>query len=110
MPRSEPPKPIASTRADDPDVEERIDPFVFALGDRIDGLQELELGGSFPALREEAQRFGAEAAELGYAPLASAADRIAAACDERNPESVHKTVVDLTDLSKRVRSGHRGAA
>ena len=103
-------KPIVSTRSDDPDVEERIDAFVFALGDRIDGLQELELEGRFPPLREEALAFGAEAAELGYGPLADAAERIAAACDERNPESVHKAVADLTELSKRARSGHRGAA
>jgi len=104
------PKPIVSTRNDDPDVEERIDAFVFALGDRIDGLQELELGGRFEPLREEALAFGAESAELGYEPLSAAASRVAAACQERNPESVHKSVVDLTELSKRVRSGHRGAA
>ena len=46
-------KPIVSTRNDDPDVEERIDAFVFALGDRIDGLQELELGSRFEPLRED---------------------------------------------------------
>ena len=103
-------KPIVSTRADDPDVEERIDAFVFALGDRIDGLQDLELAGRFQPLRDEALAFGAEAAELGYGPLAAAAERIASACEERNPESVHKSVVDLTELSKRARSGHRGAA
>lgn len=103
-------KPIVSTRSDDPDLEDRIDAFVFELGDRIDGLQELELGGRFQPLREEALRFAAESAELGYGPLAAAAERIATACDERNPESVHKSVVDLTELSKRARSGHRGAA
>lgn len=109
MARTEP-QPIVSSRVDDPEVEERIDAFVFELGDRIDALQDLEIAGRFEALQEEALVFLAQSRELGYDPLASAAQRVAVACEERSPESVRKAVVDLTELSKRVRLGHRGAA
>ncbi len=104
------PKPIASTRADDPELEERIDAFVFALGDRVDGLQDLEAEGALAPLEAAAVAFGDESSELGYEPLAVAAHELALACRERNPEAVHKSVVDITELSKRVRIGHRGAA
>lgn len=104
------PKPIVSSRADDPDVEERIDAFVFDLGDRIDTLQDLEMGHRPAPLREAAQAFRDDAQELGYEPLAAMATRLMVACDEGTPEAVRKAVVDLTELSKRVRAGHRGAA
>ena len=104
------PKPIVSARVDDPELEERLDRFVFDLGNRIDTLQDLEAEGGLPALEEATHSFCRESRELGYEPLARAAEQVLAACSERNPEAARKGVVLLTDLSKRVRAGHRGAA
>lgn len=103
-------KPIHSSRADDPDLEERIDAFVVHLGERVDELQDVEAGGDRAALRRRVLEFGTEALELGYEPLADAAQRVAAACEEAAPETVRKSVEDLTAVAYRVRRGHRSFA
>ncbi len=105
-----PPKAIRSLREDDPAVEERIDTFIAGLGERIDRLQDLEAGGDPNALRDGVLAFAAEALELGYPALAETARRVATACDEGSAEAMRKGVLDLTDVSQRVRRGHRSAA
>ena len=106
----DPPKPLYSTRADDPEVEERIDRFVVTLGETVDDLQDAEAAGSLEDLAERARALAASAEELGYAPLTEVAARIVAACGERNPEAARKGVVEATELAQRIRRGHRSAA
>lgn len=110
MPLERPPPPLVSTRADDPDVEERIDTFVVHLGETVDDLQDAEAEGDVARLEKLADALEREAAELGYAPLAEAARRIAASCREAAPEAAHKHVADVTGLAQRIRRGHRSAA
>ncbi len=105
-----PPNPIVSTRADDPEVEERIDAFVVRLGESLDALQDLETAGDYTGLAERARTLAVQALELGYPPLAEAAERIEAACREQAPEATHKSVADLTPVVQRIRRGHRSAA
>jgi hypothetical protein len=103
-------KPIVSTRSEDPDFEERIDGFVVGLGERIDALQDAESAGDRGALRSLAEVFARDARELGYPSLADAAARLAQAAGDEGLETLRKSVVDLTELSQRVRRGHRSAA
>jgi hypothetical protein len=103
-------KPILSTRSEDPAFEERIDRFVVGLGERIDLLQDAESAGDRATLRTLADAFAAESRELGYPYLADAASRLAEAAGDEGLETLRKGVVDLTELSQRVRRGHRSAA
>jgi hypothetical protein len=103
-------KPIVSTRSEDPVFEERIDRFVVGLGERIDTLQDAESAGDRSALRALAEAFARESRELGYPSLADAAAQLAEASADEGMETLRKSVVDLTELSQRVRRGHRSAA
>ena len=107
---NQPPKPIFSSYAADPDLEERIDAFVIQMGERIDLLQDVEIDGDLLLLRELSEKFASEAHQLGYEPLAQTAERISAACLEQSPEAARKSLVDLTELSQRVRRGHSSSA
>jgi hypothetical protein len=104
------PKPIVSSRADDPAFEERIDAFVIQLGERVDCLQDAEIDHDLMLLRELSGKFAAESRELGYQPLAQAAERVVAACLEQSPEAARKSLTDLTEISQRVRRGHSSSA
>ena len=105
-----PPKPILSTYAADPELEERIDAFVVRMGERIDLLQDVETDGDLALLRELSEKFAADSRELGYAPLAEAADRVVNACLDQSPEAARKSLTELTEVSQRVRRGHSSSA
>ena len=105
-----PPKPILSSYAADPELEERIDAFVIQMGERVDCLQDAEIDGDLALLRELSEKFAAESRELGYQPLAQAAERVVAACLEQSPEAARKSLTDLTEISQRVRRGHSSSA
>jgi HPt (histidine-containing phosphotransfer) domain-containing protein len=104
------PKAIVSTRADDPDLDERIDRFVVELAERVDAFQDAEAARDPRALGALAAALAADASALGYPLLVAAAERIAQACGEGVPELLRKGVEDLTELSQRVRRGHRSSA
>jgi len=103
-------KPIVSTLSEDPAFDERIDRFVVGLGERIDALQDAESAGDRRALGALAEAFARESRELGYPSLADAAAQLAEASADEGLETLRKSVVDLTELSQRVRRGHRSAA
>jgi hypothetical protein len=105
-----PPKPILSRYAEDPSYDERIDRFVVGLGERIDAFQDAESQSDRSALATLAATLQSDADALGYAPLAAAADRVALACAEPGNEGLRKSVFDLTEITQRVRRGHRSAA
>jgi len=105
-----PPKPIFSSYAADPALEERINAFVIQLGERVDCLQDAEIDRDLMLLRELSEKFAAESRELGYQPLAQAAERVVAACLEQSPEAARKGLTDLTEISQRVRRGHSSSA
>ena len=101
---------LRSSREGDPELELQIDAFVMQLGETVDALQDAEAAGQLVPLRELASPLVLRCSELGYDSLAETARQIADACLERNPVAAHKAVVDFTELSKRVRRGHRSAA
>ena len=101
--------PIRSLLSDDPSLE-RLDHFVVALGERIDAIQDAEARGQLEEAAKAALELAAEAGELGLPPLAAAAERAATCCRREPPASARQAIVALTDVVKRVRLGHRGAA
>ena len=110
MEMKQPPGPIFSSYAADPEFDDRIDAFVVRMGERVDLLQDTEIDGDLALLRDLSERFGAESRELGYEPLAQAADRVVAACLEQSPEAARKSLAELTEVSQRVRRGHSSSA
>jgi hypothetical protein len=101
---------LRSSRENDPEVELQIDAFVVRLGETVDALQDAEAAGRIDLLRGQAEALEARTRELGYESLAEAARQIREACADPNPVAARKAVEDFTELSKRVRRGHRSAA
>jgi hypothetical protein len=106
----EAPRPIYSSRADDPGLTEAIDAFVVALAERIDHLQDAEVRGDFEQLGALAGRLGGDAEKMGFSYLASCSGQIEAASLDEDAEAARKSVIEATEIAQRIRLGHRGAA
>lgn len=101
--------PIHSRLTDDPAHTEAVDAFVLALAHRVDDLQDLEARGDFKALAEQARALGEEAGRTGYPALEDSAEQVRGAAQEESAELTRKALVELTDVARRVRQGHRGS-
>jgi len=101
--------PIHSLLGDDQSLE-RLDPFIVSLGERIDAIQDAEGRGHLEEAAKTALELASEAVELAIPPLALAAERVAVICRLDDRPRVHEAIVALTDVVRRVRLGHRGAA
>jgi hypothetical protein len=102
-------QPIYSTLAHDPDAGESVDAFVVAVAERVDLLQEAEIKGELGQLARLARELVAEADSAGFGSLSSCAALVEACCLEDDAEAVHKHLVELTGIARRVRLGYRGA-
>jgi hypothetical protein len=109
MPADEPP-PIYSTREADPDIGRSIDDFIAMLAENVDALQDAEADGELALLGDLAKSLAEGARELGYPLLFEAAELLIRACNEQKAEDAQFAVIALTEISQRVRMGHRGAA
>jgi len=103
-------KPIFSSRTDEPEVAEAIDKFIVGLAERVDALQDAEFKGALDELRILSRKLGTIANELGFELLAASASDLERCCLTDGVEQVRDTLIDLTEIAKRVRMGHRGAA
>ncbi len=103
-------QPIYSTREDDPSAAQAIDLFVVSLAEQVDALQDADLERDLDALGDLAGKLAERAEDLGYAPLAKIATAVADACRDEKAEDAEAAMVDLTQISCRIRKGHRGAA
>lgn len=103
------PRPILSALAGDPALTGDIEAFVVALAERVDELQDCEAQGALARLAELAGELARDAAKAGYDPLSGSAGAVVRACAERNAEDARKALLELTEVSTRVRLGHRGA-
>jgi len=103
------PGPIHSLLVED-EALEQLDAFVVALGERIDGIQEADRAGQWDEAGKYALELTTDAGRMGLPPLAEAAERVAASCRAGDFERAHRDIVELTDVVRRVRLGHRGGA
>jgi len=106
---SDPPKPIYSTRGDDPEVGEALDLFVIGLAERIDVLQDAEASGDFTHLGALAGRLATAAENTGFGALATAAHSLESACFSGEPKLAREATFDITEIAQRVRMGHKGS-
>jgi hypothetical protein len=98
--------PIRALLFDD-DSLARLDAFVVALGESIDEIQDCEQSGRLEETAKRASDLARDARNLGLPQLASAADGVVASCHEADGVRAHAAIVELTDIVRRVRLGHR---
>lgn len=101
--------PIYSSRADDPEFVESIEEFIIGLAERVDALQDAEFKGDYTQLESLSLDLARRADELGFGSLAASAGALEGCCGARDPEELREVLLDLTEIAKRVRMGHRGA-
>ena len=102
--------PIYSKLGDDPEVAALLEAFVEGLAPRVDELQDLEAGSDYESLDRRAAELSVDAIKSGYDLLSDCASSVADASRDRDRELVYKHLIDLTEMSWRIRLGHRGAA
>ena len=102
-------KPILSSRSDESEVTEQIEGFIVCLAERVDDLQDAEFKGDLEDLVRQAHDLGTTANDLGFDLLAASAWELKRCCLPDSAEQVRETLIDLTEIAKRVRAGHRGA-
>ena len=87
-----------------------VEAFVYGLAERIDDLQEAELGSDVAEIERLGRDLVAVASRSGYPQLVEVAEATIAACQAREEDEVRKGITELTELAQRVRRGSRGAA
>ncbi len=102
--------PIFSTREDEVELGEAIEAFVIELAERVDELQDAERAADLWRLFHLAERLGRASEGLGFTSLAQLARVVARACDEEKADLAQRTLIEITEISRRIRLGHRGAA
>ena len=102
--------PIRSTQEDVAELAEDLDRFVIALAERVDAIQDAELAASWPDVASLARTLANDAERLGYPGMALCARSVAMTAEDAKTDELQDAIVDLTDLSQRIRRGHRGAA
>ncbi|MCG8589727.1 MAG: hypothetical protein MJE66_10590 [Proteobacteria bacterium] len=80
------------------------------LSERVDSLQDAEANSDLDQVESLARDLGDRALRLGYPSLAEVAGQAAQACVEGKSETVRGALEELTEVARRVRQGHRGAA
>ena len=103
------PKPILSSRSNEPEAAEQIEAFIVSLAERVDDLQDAEFKDDLTELATKAHTLGTAANELGFELLAASASDLERCCLSDSVEQIRETLIDLTEIAKRVRMGHRGA-
>lgn len=101
---------IRSSLEDDPELAEDIDAFVVKLAEQVDGLQDAEATAQWEPLRDVALHLARDADRCGFPGLSQIARGVARAAEDGKPDDVRAGLVELTDMSQRIRLGHRGAA
>ena len=102
-------QPIYSTLADDPASGEAIDGFLVELAERVDELQDLELRRELAQLSSRSAALGLDSAKVGFDSLHRCARAVESACLEASSGDARRALVELTELARRIRLGHRGA-
>ena len=103
-------EPIYSTVEDDPRLRDGIHDFVVHLAEKVDALQDAETAGELERLAELCGSMAEESERLGYAELTQLSRVVVDACARDKQDEAHTAMLELTDISHRVRLGHRGSA
>ena len=100
---------IRSNRSDDPGAADLIDHFTLNLAERVDELQDAETKADLGTLGALSHVLAAKAMELEFDLLAASATDLEGCCLAGDVDAARDALVDLTEISKRIRMTHRGA-
>jgi hypothetical protein len=103
-------RPLFSSFADDPALGTAIHEFVLGLAERIDALQDAYSRRDFKELARLAGGLASQALQSGFESVASCASGIEMTSLAQQLEPTYRALVELTELARCVRLGHRGAA
>ncbi len=108
---SSPTRPLLSTFAGDPEMEELVSMFVNELPDRVAAIRSTFDTADFSSLRRLAHQLKGASAGYGFAPVGEAAGDLEAALTnlphsttEPELKQITRLVNELTDLCQRVRA------
>ena len=101
--------PVRSNRSEDPEVSDLIDHFTLNLAERVDELQDSETKADLGTLGALSHVLAANAAELEFDLLAASATDLEGCCLAGDADAARDALLDLTEISKRIRMTHRGA-
>jgi hypothetical protein len=101
--------PIYSSMAEDPNLGDAIETFVVALAERVDELQDAEFKDDLKSLGALASALGSRADQLGYGSLAASASAVEACSHSGDIDEIREVLLDLTEIARRIRMGHRGS-
>lgn len=102
--------PIYSAHDDKCEARDEISDFVIGLAERVDLLQDAEVDTSLEPLRALAAALASDSERLGFDLLADIARQVSDACAKQVPDPAQNSMIELTDIARRIRLGHRGAA
>ncbi|MEE8164315.1 MAG: hypothetical protein V3T64_01985 [Myxococcota bacterium] len=102
--------PIRSNQEDVDELAEDIDHFVVVLAERIDAIQDAELANCTDEIASLARQLSSDAERVGFPVMAQSARSTAMAAEDGKLEAMQEHIVEMTDLTQRIRRGHRGAA
>lgn len=102
--------PIYSAHHKDCSAREQISDFVVGLAERVDSLQDAEGDVGLDALHALAGSLASDAERRGFELLAELARQVADACTKQMPDAAQNSMIELTDVARRIRLGHRGSA
>jgi hypothetical protein len=105
-----PRNPIYSKYEDDPQLQDEISDFVISLAELVDCLQDAQSVSDYDQLESLASDLATQGARLGYAELSDVSEQVCSACKDRDSETAQEWLMELTEVSRRIRLGHRGAA
>jgi hypothetical protein len=103
-------RPLYSSFADDPALGATIHEFVLGIAERIDALQDAYSRRDWKELARLSGMLASDALAAGFEPVASCAQQIESTSLAQQQEPTYGSLLELTDLVRCVRLGHRGAA
>ena len=106
----DPHAPIYSSLGEDLEQQENVDRFVIGLAEAMDRIQDAQATQDLGEVASRCLRLARQAREHGYGTLADLADATLRASEEDKPQLVLDHLRLMTQISCRVRMGHRGAA
>ena len=101
--------PIYSKLADDPSLGDAVDAFVVSLAERVDTLQDLDSQANYAELGAQAAELSLDGTKVGFDSLSRIADAVVACASEGDRNDTHKALIELTEIARRIRLGHRGS-
>ena len=102
-------KPFSSTRAGDPEVSDLIDEFTVGLAEQVDRLQDVEFKDDLQELGTLTRALAGRAETLGFELFAASAMDLEGCCRTGDSDGAREALIELTEIAKKIRTGHRGS-